>query len=129
MREIMIVVAIILGLNIAAGCAGPKGDSGVQGPQGIQGDQGPQGVQGPQGQQGVPGQDTTEVTVVNLCPGTTTYPNTYVEVAFCVRGVLYGTYSANGGFSTELVPGVYNSNAIGSSCSFTVGANCAVTWN
>lgn len=75
---------------------------------------------------GVNGSDATPVTTVKLCPGTTTYPSKFVEIAFCISGSLFGTYSANGGFSTELPPGAYSSNAINSSCNFTVGPNCTI---
>lgn len=92
----------------------------------FRGEDGAAGQVGPQGEQGNPGIDATSVTVVNLCPGVTAYPSKFVEVAFCIGGKLYGTYSANDGFSTELPPGVYSSNAINSSCSFTVGANCTI---
>lgn len=91
------------------------------------GEKGETGAQGPAGADGKDGVDATPVTVVKLCNGTTTYPTTFVEVAFCVGGKLYGTYSSNGGFSTELPPGAYSSNAIGSSCNFTVGPNCTVS--
>lgn len=74
------------------------------------------------------GIDANSVSVVVLCPGTTLYPGTFVEVGFCIDGKLYATYSANGGFSTEIPPGTYSSNGIGSSCTFTVGENCNVTY-
>lgn len=88
---------------------------------------GPQGLTGQPGQNGEDGRDASGVTVVQLCPGTTTYPNVFVEVAFCASGKLYAVYSANGGFQTEIVPGTYQSNAVGSSCTFTVQPNCVVT--
>lgn len=74
------------------------------------------------------GEDASGVSVVVLCPGTTVYPGTFVEVGFCIDGKLYATYSANGGFSTEIPPGTYSSNGIGNSCTFTVGPNCQVTY-
>jgi hypothetical protein len=86
-----------------------------------------QSITGPQGQQGAPGEDGASVTVVKLCPGNTSYPNTFVEVAFCIDGHLYATYSTHGGFTAEIVPGTYSSNAVNSSCTFTVGNNCEVT--
>jgi len=81
-------------------------------------------IVGPQGPQGVPG---TSVTVVKLCPGNTVYPTVFVEIAFCISSKLYATYSTHGGFSTEIPPGRYSSNAVGSRCAFTVHANCQVT--
>ena len=92
--------------------------------QGPKGDTGAVGATGPQGPAG---QDATPVTVVKLCPGNTVYADTFVEIAFCIGGKLYATYSTHGGFSTEVPPGTYSSNGVGSSCSFTVGDNCSVT--
>jgi hypothetical protein len=42
---------------------------------------------------------------------------------------MYGVYSDNGGFLSELPPGEYSSDGINASCSFTIGANCSVTQN
>lgn len=85
----------------------------------------PNGAEGAVGAQGVAGVDASGVTAVQLCPGVSDH-NTFIEVGFCVDNKLYATYSANGGFSTYLAPGPYNSNAIGSSCSFTVVAGCNI---
>ncbi len=93
---------------------------------GAKGEAGAQGNEGPVGQPGAPGVDANPITVVKLCPGTTVYPSVFVEIAFCVDHKLYATYSANGGFSTEIPPGTYNSNAVGSSCTFTVLPNCVI---
>jgi len=81
---------------------------------------------GQKGDQGEPGTDATPVTVVKLCPGVTTYPSKFVEIAFCIDGTLYGTYSANGGFSTEMPPGTYGSNGINASCNFVVLPGCEI---
>lgn len=78
------------------------------------------------GDPGPRGMDGTIITSVQLCPGTTTYPSTFVEVAFCINNSLYAVYSANNGFLTYLPPGTYSSNAIGSACSFTVLPGCTV---
>jgi hypothetical protein len=78
------------------------------------------------GERGPTGADGTTITIVQLCPGHTTYPSTFLEVAMCINNKLYGVYSANGGFMTELPPGNYSSNAIGSACNLTVLANCMV---
>lgn len=120
-------LAILIILNLM-GCGkthyeyfvGEKGDKGEQGASGSQGNQGPQGI---------PGIDATSVTVIKLCPGVTTYPSRFVEVAFCIGGTLYGTYSANGGFSTEMPSGTYGSNGINASCNFTVAPNCTIVNN
>jgi hypothetical protein len=67
-------------------------------------------------------------TSIQFCPGVTpTYPTTFPEVGFCINGNLYAVYSANNGFLTVISPGYYDSNAIGSSCSFTVVAGCGVS--
>jgi hypothetical protein len=86
---------------------------------------GPAGAIGPQGDTGAQGISPTPVQLCKAC--VTHYPDTYAEVLFCYNGDLYGTYSANGGFSTEVVPGVYNSNGINCSCTVTIGSNCAVS--
>lgn len=83
---------------------------------------------GEKGDPGQDGKDGTVLTIVKLCPGVTVYPSTFVEVAFCVEGKLYGTYSTNGGFSTELPPGTYGSQGVNSSCNFVIGENCQVSY-
>lgn len=122
--------AIAYAIILSIGCQGPSGNTivGPQGPQGAIGDTGPKGNQGDAGQNGLNGSngiDATSVTIVQLCPGTSNY-GTFIEVGFCVQGNLYGTYSANGGFSTLLAPGSYSSNAIESSCNFTVLPDCII---
>ena len=82
------------------------------------------GTNGAPGPQGNPG--GLNVTTVQFCPGTPAYPSTFPEVGFCIQGNIYAVYSANDGFLTEVIPGAYTSNAIGSSCNFTVLANCEV---
>lgn len=119
--------AILIGLTFT-GCGktyhyeyiGPKGETGSTGEQGQKGDK------GDQGNTGAPGINGTSVTVVKLCPGTTTYPSKFVEVAFCIGGKLYAVYSANGGFESEIPPGSYGSNGINASCNFTVLPNCCI---
>lgn len=68
----------------------------------------------------------TMINAVQFCPGTTTYPSTFAEVGFCISGNLWAVYSQNGGFMTEVVPGVYSSDGINSSCTFTVLPNCVI---
>lgn len=84
------------------------------------------GLPGSPGAQGPTGADLTPITFVQFCPGVTVYPAQFDEVGFCIGGNLYAVYSANNGFLTYLPPGVYNSNGIGNSCTFTVLANCRV---
>jgi len=120
-----IIIAMLAALS---GCGhnhyeyfvGQKGDTGAQG------EAGPQGPAGADGADGADGQDATPITVVRLCPGVSVYPSTFVEVAFCLDNRLYAVYSANGGFQTEIPPGIYSSNAIGSACSFRVLPNCGI---
>lgn len=123
--ELGLVVAMIMGLSACAGVNGVDGQPGLAGPQG----ESIVGPQGPAGAPGANGADAASVSVVQLCSGTTTYPSKFVEIGFCIGGRLYATYSANDGFSTEIVPGTYTSNGINSSCTFTVAANCVVTQN
>lgn len=113
-----LTVAVVVGLaSQLSGC-------GKVGPMGSAGSVGPQGLVGPSG---TPGSDADSWTVVQLCPGTTHYPNTFCEVTFCFQGNLYGTYSANDGFSSELPQGQYSSNGINCSCTVTIGPNCQVS--
>lgn len=85
------------------------------------------GAPGATGATGAAGTNGTVVTSVSLCSGTTTYPSKFVEVAFKINGKLYAVYSANGGFMTELPPGNYTSNGIGSSCNFTVNSDLTIS--
>lgn len=92
------------------------GQPGSQGPQGIPGTAGPTGASG------------TLITVVQFCPNVVpTYPTIFPESGICVDGILYAVYSANDGFLTEVPPGLYTSNAIGSACTFLVSGNCKIT--
>ena len=127
----------VVGPQGPVGPAGPQGATGPQGPQGIAGPVGPQGPMdltgstgpvGPKGIQGIPGLAGTTVSFVELCGSCVgSYPSVFPEYGECVQGNLYGVYSANGGFWTLLTPGTYNSDGIGCTCNFTLGANCVVT--
>lgn len=119
---------ILIGLAmIATACAGRQGEQGYQGIQGETGIQGLEGQQGAPGTNGTNGANGTSVTVVNFCPGATSYPNTFLEVGFCINNQLYAVYSENNGFLVLVPPGAYHSNAHGSTCNFTISANCVVT--
>lgn len=83
-------------------------------------------LNGTNGTDGAPGTPGTVIQSIQLCPGTTVYPSKFIEVAFCMNNTLYGVYSANDGFMTELPPGTYGSNGINASCNFTIAANCVV---
>lgn len=102
-----------------------NGQSGAVGPIGATG---PAGLPGTNGSDGAPGIDPTPITAVNLCPGTTTYPSTFIELGLCINHKLYGVYSEHEGFLVEIVPGAYSSRGHGSQCNFTVGADCEVTF-
>jgi hypothetical protein len=146
MKKLVIVGLILSAFGLSAcgrvetivGPSGPQGSPGVVGAAGaactVTQDAtgatvvcGESSVHLDNGTNGLNGSDGTEITVVQLCPGTTTYPSIFVEVAFCIDNKLYATYSTHGGFSTEIPPGTYSSNAVGSSCTFTVGPDCAVS--
>ena len=99
-----------------------NGSNGAQGPQGETGAAGPQG---PQGTSGNPG---TTIAIITFCQGVTPqYPGIFPEVGFCINGNIYAVYSANDGFLAEIEPGVYQSDAISSVCTFRVLPNCQVT--
>lgn len=115
------------GTNGVDGAVGPQGSPGPQGPAGPQGSPGPKGSPGPTGPQGPAGANGTVITTVQFCPGTVSYPTTFPEFGLCINNTIFGVFSANGGFLAELPPGVYNSNAVGSSCTFTIGTNCKIT--
>ncbi len=128
-------MAFILGTVMACapgeleGRLGLRGHDGstVVGPQGPQGSPGIQGPSGAQGLIGLPGQDGTMITIVQFCPGTPVYPSTFLEVGECISGKLYGVYSANDGFLAYLPNGQYTSNAIGSTCNFTI-TGCTISY-
>jgi len=84
------------------------------------------GLNGTNGTPGINGTNGTVVTSVQFCPGTPSYASTFPETGLCFNGNIYAVYSANDGFLTEIVPGAYTSNAIGSSCNFTVLPNCVI---
>lgn len=112
------------GINGQDGQNGADGSNGQNGSDGQDGAPGATGPQGPTGPAGSPG---TQITVVTLCPGVTSYPGVFVEIALCMNNNLYGVYSANGGFLTYFPPGNYSSNGIGSSCNLTIQPNCIVS--
>lgn len=115
------------GMQISVGPSTIIVCNGAVGSPGANGVDGSQGVQGMTGLNGSDGIDAIPITVIDLCPGITTYPGVFVEVALCLNDTLYGIYSANDGFLTMLPPGNYLSNAIGSACNLTIGAHCQVT--
>lgn len=106
-------------LLVLAGCGKP-GATGSQGAQGAAG----QSITGSPGQNGT---NATPVTMVQFCPGTTHYPDTFCEVGFKLGSAIYGTYSANDGFSAYLPPGSYSSNGINCACNFTINADGSVS--
>jgi hypothetical protein len=99
----------------------------LNGTNGTNGSNGSNGTNGSNGVNGTNGTNGTVVAPIQLCPGAVTYPSNFPEFGFCINNVLYGVYSANGGFLTEIAPGNWSSNGIGNSCNFTVAAGCVVT--
>lgn len=69
----------------------------------------------------------TVVLPVQFCKGTTTYPTTFTEVGFIINGKIYAVYSLNNGFLTYTPPGYYSSNALNSSCNFTINNDNSIT--
>lgn len=131
-HEMNVVVVLVVSflMTCIVNCQGPEGIQGVDGVQGNQGSagaDGSQGAQGPSGPAGSPGLNATPVTVVQLCPGATSYPGVFVEVALCINNKLYAVYSIPGSFLTLLPPGSYTSSGIHSACNLTVGPGCQVT--
>jgi hypothetical protein len=109
--------------------AAPNGGSLIQCPDGTSSLvlNGSNGSNGKDGQNGTNGTSGTIITSIQFCPGTPSYPSIFPEVGFCINDKIYAVYSSQGGFLTVVQPGTWVSNAIGSSCTFTVGPNCEVT--
>jgi hypothetical protein len=125
------LIIFFLAYSVTACMRGPAGENGKsitgsKGDTGAVGPTGPRGTDGLNGNDGRDGTDASPVVPVALCSDTPTYPSVFVEYAFCIDHNLYAVYSDRGGFATLLTPGAYRSNAIGSSCNFTVNANCEV---
>jgi hypothetical protein len=86
------------------------------------------GSQGIAGLQGIPGTPGTVIEPIQFCQGfTQSYPSVFAENGLLINGIMYGIYSANGGFMAELPPGQYSSNGINASCTFTINANGTVS--
>jgi|ERR1035437_2263438 hypothetical protein len=116
-----------IGATGAPGVSGPTGATGPQGTDGTNGTNGSDGATGPQGVPGTNGTNATPVTVVTLCPGVSTYPSTFVEIALCLNNNLYAVLSEHDGFLTYLPPGKYESKALDSSCDLTVHPGCVIS--
>jgi hypothetical protein len=141
----------------SAGPPGPQGLQGGRGNQGVPGNGGtnctvatlgvsvatPNGgslisctdgtssvvLNGSNGADGTDGSPGTVVTPMQFCPSSfvQSYPSTFAESGICIDNVMYGVYSANGGFLAALPPGQYSSDGINASCTFTIGANCQIS--
>lgn len=96
---------------------------------GVNGATGAQGVAGVQGVAGANGTAGTQITPVEFCGHgyVATYPSMFPEYGLVIDGVMFGVYSANGGFLSPLPPGVYSSNGINASCTFTINADNTVS--
>jgi hypothetical protein len=118
----------------APGAVGPTGPTGNTGEPGIPGETGPagppgnDGTPGSPGEPGNPGSPGTIITPIKFCPNDVpVYPSTFPEYGVCIDNQLYAVYSTHGGFLALIPPGIYYSNAVGSTCTFTVADNCAVS--
>ncbi len=76
---------------------------------------------------GLNGTNGSLISFVKFCPGTTTYPSEFNEVGLLFNGSIYAVYSINNGFLSLIPPGYYTSNAMNSTCNFTVNANGTIT--
>src|ERR1035437_2115892 len=123
----MKIIFLVLTISMLAACGGKTGDAGSIGATGAPGVSGPTGATGPQGVPGTNGTNATPVTVVTLCPGVSTYPSTFVEIALCLNNNLYAVLSEHDGFLTYLPPGKYESKALDSSCDLTVHPGCVIS--
>lgn len=143
-------ITMIMALVLLSGCGrGPAGTNGTNGHDGIGCTETPvladsnapnggtlimcsngsnlilNGVNGTNGQNGT----SFAFASIQLCSGTPSYSaGNFPEVGFCVNDVLYGVYSANGGYMTVIQQGTWSSNPVGTAqCTFTVGPDCKVT--
>lgn len=144
MNKLIIIFGIVLGLLTLTAC-GQQGAQGIQGPPGNSNGCSAQTISissvAPNGGSMIECSDGTSSLILNgsngvpgslgipvkFCTGITTYPSTFIEVGFIIQGAIYAVYSANGGFLTQIPPGYYTSNAIGSSCNFTVNADNTIS--
>lgn len=108
---------VTIGTAVTSICNGATGSTGSTGSPG-------ESIVGPAGSNGIPG---TVISIVQFCPGVVaSYPTTFPEVGLCIDSKLYAVYSANEGFLAYIPPGLYESNAVGSACTFTVLENCVI---
>src|ERR1700722_1539185 len=114
----------LLVLSVLALCACGQGSSGtVEAPAPVV------GPQGPAGSPGANGTNATDVTIVQFCPGTTSYPTSFAEVGEWINNTLYAVYWNGSAWLTEIPPGAYTSTSTSLPCNFTVQANCVITNN
>lgn len=113
---------MLMSLLLLTSC-GYKLIPGPQGPAGVD------GLNGSNGSNGAAGSPGTVITPIQLCAPSfvPTYPNVFPEYILCINGKVYGVYSSLGGYWTELSPGTYFSNGIGSTCTVIIGPNCKVS--
>lgn len=112
------------GMTITVGSTTTNICNGVIGPAGVPGEVGNTGSPGADGS---PGTNATPVQVVQFCPGVTVYPSAFLEIGLIINGALYAVYSVNDGFLSRIPPGSYSSNAVGSSCNFTVNPDLTIS--
>lgn len=153
---VVFVLTACMGRAGTDGDQGAQGNQGATGPAGSTGPSGPAGVspalpviistpadasQCPTGGviitvgptdnvicNGLPGGNASSIQIVQFCPGVTpNYPTSFPEIGLVIAGDLYAVYSDLGGYLFKVVPGVYHSNAIGSSCDFTVNLDGSIS--
>lgn len=155
LKIILILAVLAFALVTLNGCCPEKGDTGAIGEKGVQGtpaiapnvttspatsEQCLNGgavvmingidtviCNGSNGSAGHNGTDASPVTPVSFCGAPSIYPSAFPEYGLLIGNRMFGVYSLNGGFLALLPPGLYNSNAVGSSCNFLINADGTVT--
>jgi len=100
----------------------------LNGTNGLNGTDGTDGTNGTNGSDGAAG-TSFAFSSIQFCAGTPSYSaGNFPEIGFCINNVLYGVYSANGGYLTVIQQGTWSSDPVGTAqCTFTVGPDCKVT--
>jgi len=76
----------------------------------------------------VPPVNSPMVTTVQLCPGTTSYPNSFPEQALCIDNQLFGVFfDGQNAWLSLLAPGNYRSTSTTNPCSFAVVTGCQIS--
>ena len=68
------------------------------------------------------------ISVVQFCSGTTTYPTSFPEQGLCINNDLYAVYwDGHNAWLTEVAPGHYSSTSSNVPCTFDVLNNCTIS--